>query len=355
MITNTLLESSLPLQLILILLIPVGTLALGDLASRRWLKGITQDREERLLADFVIGTAFAITVLLFAGLAGILVPAEFVLIALLGVCCAYWGYRNLSLRSPLHGYRPGRMGLATALVFLGYVVKVCLMVATKPIQDADAMSVYIPEGRVFTTLGKIPVVDPFHFWNTWFEPAASLLYSWAFTLSGSTQSEAYRIVPLLPFVLLPIAVYVFVLETFRNREAASIALILTVFMPATDFMLYFYMYYLDAYAILLMLVALTFYRRIPSEGFRAEAVVGLSLGLALLFKYDIGLFATAFIGLMTVSRMSVRPSVVKAIRTVGVVALATAFVYGGTGFGASWLVAASSTSRCSSSPAPWSS
>ena len=340
MITNTLLHSSLPLQLLLILLTPVGTLALGDLASRRWLRSTTQNLEERLLVDFVAGTAAVVSVLLFSGLAGVLVSAEFALVALLGACCAYWGYENMSLKRDLslkhnplrgfvHGWRPGKLDLAAALVFLGYVVKVCLMVATKPIQDADAMTLYIPAGRAFTMLGKIPVTDPFHFWNTWFEPAVSLLYSWAFTLSGSTQSQAYRIVPLLPFVLLPIAVYAFVLETFKNREAASIALIVTVFMPATDFMLYFYMYYLDAYAILLMLVALTFYRRIPSEGFRAESILGLSLGMALLFKYDIGVFATAFVGLMTVSRMSARPSVVKAIRTVGVAALAAVFVYGG--------------------------
>ena len=332
MISYTLLDNSPLLQWILILLTPVGTLALGDLASRRWLKSATQNLEERLLVDFVTGTAVAVSVLLFSGLAGVLVSAEFALVALLGGCCAYWGYRNLSLKhNPLrgfvHGWRPGKLDFAAALVFLGYVVKVCLMVATKPIQDADAMTLYIPAGRAFTMLGKIPVTDPFHFWNTWFEPAVSLLYSWAFTLSGSTQSQAYRIVPLLPFVLLPVAVYAFVLETFRNREAASIALIVTVFMPAMDFMLYFYAYYLDAYAVLLMLVALTFYRRIPSEGFRAEAIVGLSLGMGLLFKYDVGLFATAFVGLMTVSRMSARPSVVKAIRTVGVAALAAVFVY----------------------------
>lgn len=330
MISYSLLAIPLPLQVILVLLIPVGTLVLGDLISRVLLKGVRTSLEERLLIDFITGTVFSISVLLFAGLAGILVPAEFALIAILAASCGYWSYRTLSQRhGSIHDFKRGKLGLATAIVYLGYLVRVGIEIATKPIQDADAMSLYIPAGKAFTTLSGIPVQDPFHFWNTWFEPGISMLYSWAFTLSGSTQSEAFRVVPLLPFVLLPIAVFVFVLETFKSRVAASIALILVVFMPATDFMLRFYLYYPDIFAVLLMLIALAFYQRIPSGKLWAESVVGMSLGLTLLFKYDIGLFATAVIVLMTVSRMFAKLTVTRAIRISGVVVLSAVFVFGG--------------------------
>jgi hypothetical protein len=341
------------LQVILVLLAPLGTLVFGDLISRILLRGVrsqsplsritspgsgfglnrppgrSPDLKERLLIDFVTGTAFSISLLLLAGLAGVLVPAEAALTLIFCASFGYWSYRALSnWRGFPHYNRPGKLGLATAMVYIGYLVKVGIVMATRPIQDYDAMSLYIPAGKAFTALSSIPVYDPFHFWNTWFEPGLPLLYSWAFTLSGSVQSEAYRAVPLLPFMLLPVAVYAFVLETFKSREAASISLILTVFMPGVDFMLYFYALYTDVFTVLLALIALTFYQRIPSEKFGAEMIVGMSLGLTLIFHYYIGIFATAFVALMVISKTSATPSVIRMIRTLGVLALSAGFVWG---------------------------
>jgi hypothetical protein len=316
--------------MLFVLLIPIGTLALGDAIAKAWLKEDLVGLVNRLLAGFVVGTTITLSCLLFGGLIGILVPVEIALGGLLGVSCVYWGSTYLpSRRLSLHLPKLGWLDWAAAAVFLGYLTKVLLVLATKPIQDADAMAVYIPMGRVFTTLGRIPVFDPFHYWTFSSEPGVSLMYSWALTLSGSSQSEAFRVIPTLAFVLLPLAVLVFVQRTFKNRSAASIALILTVFMPGLDFLLFYYSFYLDAYAITFMLLALIFYQEIPSKRFRAEVLVGMCLGCLLLIKYDFGIFATAAIALLLISRMFANPVTTRVVRVSGAAVISAVFVVAG--------------------------
>jgi len=317
------------LQTIPVLLIPVGTIAFGDIIARAWLKEVLVSKVNRLLSDFVLGTVIFLSCLLFGGLVGALVPTEMILGVVLGGSFAYSVYDSLlRRRRGVHLPKLGWLDWAAAAVFLGYVTKVLLVLATKPIQDADAMAVYIPMGRVFTTLGRIPVFDPFHYWTFTGEPGVSLMYSWALTLSGSSQSEAFRVIPVLPFVLLPLAVYAFVQRTFKNRTAASIALIVTVFMPGLDFLLFYYSFYLDAYALALMLIAWTLYQGIPSEKLHAELLVGMCLGSLLLIKYDYGLFTTATVLLLMISRAFINPMTRRVVRTALVAAVSAVFVVG---------------------------
>jgi hypothetical protein len=320
---------SAPLQMVLVLLLPAGTLAFGDIITRAWMKEDLGNTIQRLLADFVVGTAILLSGLLFGGLIGILVPVEAALEVVLVASCAYWCCTSfLSRRFVLRLPNLGKLDWAAVVVFIGYVTRVCLILATKPIQDADAMALYIPMGRVFTTLGSIPVFDPFHYWRFSSAPGVSLMYSWAFTLSGSTQSEAFRVIPVLAFFLLPLAVFTFVQQIFKSRTAASIALIITVFQPSLDFLVYYYSFYPDALAIALLLIAWTFYRKIPSTRLSGEFLVGMCLGSLLIIKYDIGLFATATVMLMMISRAFANPTTTKVFRTCGVAVISAVFVLG---------------------------
>lgn len=309
---------------ILILLITPGVFALGDLVSKSWTKH--EMVATRLLVDYVVGTFVAIVMLLVGGLLDVLVPVEYVLGGLTAVATVVWVVSAVQRSKGLPLPSLQLQNLVTSIVFAGYVVKVCLMLVTKPIQDSDAMTQFIPTAKTFAAYGGIPSFDPYHYHLVSAEPAVPLLYSWAIGLSGSLQSEAFRVIPIAAFVALPLAVYVFIFEVFNNRFAASVALILTVFLPALDLLLYFYAFYLDAFAIVFMLSAWTFARRVPSQGYRAELMVGVSLGAALVTKYDYGIFATLVVVLLLIPGLVKNARTAKVVRTLATLGMSILFV-----------------------------
>lgn len=274
------------------LVIPASIIVIGDLVRGLVNKSSNTKWLHRAFESATIGTSIVVIAFMIAGLLQVLAIVQIVLSAALPALFILWGYRLWRTRRETWGlaHRLNAINTIVLIVFLAYMVRCLLMLATKPIHDGDALYLYIPMGKVFYAEGGIPLFDTYHFWKYTTQPAVSLLYSWSFLLGGSSNAELFRALPLLPFALLPLLVFAISREVFHKESLACLSLTLFCFVPGLDYLLYFYAFYPDVFACLFSGITILYIQRTSGAEHRADMYAGLSLCLAILFKYWIGLF-----------------------------------------------------------------
>lgn len=183
--------------------------------------------------------------------------------------------------------------------FFGYLVyslKTAFSCLLGPIISGDALYFWLSMGKVFFNLDSIPVFDPYHFWDYSAEPLTSSLYSWGYFFVGSTVLEVFRGISFIFFLALPIISYEATRTWGGSRKAAQIALIVCCFLPVMDYMITLYSFYADAIAIVFAILSTILIRKsIQNASVSYSILAGLSVAMALLSKYHLGLLAGAIV------------------------------------------------------------
>ncbi len=184
-----------------------------------------------------------------------------------------------------------------AVIF--FAAKVFLLLTFEPFNGSDALSYWIPVGKSFYTMNEIPLFNPYVFKYTYLEPLLSLLFAWAFALSGSVNSEAFRLLP-FPFMMaLPFLAYLFTkyfTQSERYKDLPIIALFISIVLPITDYILYFYALYPDIFALVFCLSSLFLFKKaLHNRSSRLFIISALAFALTLLTKYWFGIAALLLI------------------------------------------------------------
>jgi hypothetical protein len=314
------------LQSVVGLAIPVSIMVIGF--SIRHLFGDKNSQKMFVIFEsFVAGMAVTIVTLLIAGMLDVLSITEIALTAISFALLIFWLYRlALSHVTLVHLFEKinGLKAIAWG-AFTIYVGRLFIELATRPIHDGDALYDYLSMGKVLSVQNGFPLFDFYHFWKYTNQPGVSILNSWSFTLGGSINSELFRVIPVLAFALLPLLVFLICKEVFEGETIAYVAMIMSLFIPAVDSMLYFYGFYPDMFALIFSGLAFLFIRRVSTGQRKTGVYAGLCIGLTLLFKYTIGLFTVAF-SLVLLSQ-KIYPN--KVIKYLLVTIFAVFFIIGG--------------------------
>lgn len=281
---------------------------------------------EFIIAVFIIGLAFVLIPLL---LVGILFESGFKLasyiILILALVLFVIGVTKYSLKRFLTSVKDTVINIR--IVILLFLCKYAFMLSIKGIFDWDATSLYLPFARLIFQSDHIPLT--YNGYQTVTLPMGqSVLYSWAYSLSGSIYTESFRLFPLL-FVFINIVIIYKLSNEILSKEIASVAVIVYTMLPIHDADLWYATFYADPLYNVLILASFFFlYKYVRNKKTSYTLLGGLSLGLAALVKAQFLylLPATAFVFCILLYNRILRKTFVLSI-SAGIVALFIFIVY----------------------------
>lgn len=302
----------LALELALGSLFPLEIVILG-LSLQFYLKPRVTNLIERYLVALLFGTSLVVIPAMFLGmLPGVL---RFYFLSLT-ICVLLFAVLTLAMALPnvldscQVAYRKVRRNPWIAVVGVTLVIfcsKFLFVLSFRPIYDGDALYYWISMGKVFWRDDAIPIYDSYHFWIFTDAPAISLLYAWTFSICNSVQVNAFRLLP-LPFLLAyPLVVFCLGKDISGSSLVGCVALIIGCLIPAVDLLGFFYAFYPDVFSSIFAMFAVHCALQKPDRQKDQRAILcGLSINLAILFKYPIGLTAIFLVLLVVLSRTDVR-------------------------------------------------
>jgi len=161
-----------------------------------------------------------------------------------------------------------------------FLVKYSMFLLFKGIIDWDVPSYYLPHARIIFDQDKIPLFPELPL-----RPIGiSVLYSWVYALSSSTAAENFRLVP-LPFAFAVLVMTYLIAKSLFSEKVATLAVIVYVFMPLHDWILFISSFYPDIVFDTLFLAVFYFVYRYVKTGENGYGFLcGLALGLSTFMK-----------------------------------------------------------------------
>ena len=197
-------------------------------------------------------------------------------------------------RSNVPNVLSGKFLMIVTLVALIIVYGVILL--TRPLLDSDVVQYYLPFSREIVRSNGFTYSTGYDY-NTFLKPiGVSVIYAWTYIVSGSLFSEAFRLLPIIPVIMLVLVTYQ-IAKQVSNSEPISI-LSATIFMvlPIHDRLLYYNAFYPDVfYYPLIFFVILGTINYSKTRETKYLIWIGVSFGIAGLIKAQTILFAIAFL------------------------------------------------------------
>ena len=178
------------------------------------------------------------------------------------------------------------------LISLIFVYAAILM--TRPLLDSDVIQYYLPFSREIVRSNGFTYSTGYDY-NTFLKPiGVSVIYAWTYIVSGSIYLEPFRLMPLIPVIML-------VLTTFEISKVVSgkdsfgyAAAIVFMLLPLHDRLLYYNAFYPDVfYYPLIFSIILYVVKYSKDRDSRYLLWIGLAFGIAGLIKAQTILFVIA--------------------------------------------------------------
>jgi hypothetical protein len=182
------------------------------------------------------------------------------------------------------------------VVMTFYSIKVIIACLLGPIISGDALYFWISMAKVFSNLDTIPYEDPYHLWNFSAEPLTPSLYSWGLFIAGDSTIEAFRGIPILFFLAIPLLAHSIAKEFGLSSQVAQTSVIIIAFLPIMDYIIYVYSFYADSLAVVFVLSAIIIFTLGLRRGSSILGLIaGLAWSMAIMSKYVFGILAAAVI------------------------------------------------------------
>jgi hypothetical protein len=175
-----------------------------------------------------------------------------------------------------------KTGILTAI---GLLLVYALVLSTRPILDSDVAQFYLPIAREIARFNGFTYSTGYDF-NILLKPiGASVLYAWTYALSGSIVAEVFRLLPLIPVMVMLTSVYSIAVEVTRSARIATLSLLIFSVIPFQDRLLLYNAYYPDVYYYPLIFTALLLLLKYSKNRKQSHLLLaGVSVGLAGLLK-----------------------------------------------------------------------
>ena len=195
--------------------------------------------------------------------------------------------------------------LAIIVSAVGIVLIYTIFLCSREILDSDAVQYYLPIAREIVRTNSFTCGTGYDY-NIFLRPiGGSVLYAWVYVSSGSLSSEVFRVIPLIPMLVLMIANYAIATSATKSRIVGLISTAIFLVLPFHDRFLLYNAFYPDVFYYPLMFIVTYFFL----EYFKTRRDillfwVGIALGVASLIKAQTVYFLIAIPLIMIAFKLS---------------------------------------------------
>ena len=265
--------------------------------AHRVFRSKEQNSGEVLVASFIL--SFLLIILLPYGV-GVIIGGGFALtswvIYLLGIFSITfsikWFFKDIQIslkkvRSAIS--RLQLLDMVFVLILIGFLFKYIYYLSVRAVTDWDATTGYLVYSKAISLSDHVPLTA-FDFSRYTKPMGISFLYSWIYSLGTSVSEENFRLIP-IAFIIVTLLLIYLITKALSSPSVAKIAVMIYMFLPLQDSILYYCAYYPDiAFYALILSVFYFLYKYVNTLEIKFCLISGLGLGLSLVLKAQTALF-----------------------------------------------------------------
>jgi hypothetical protein len=245
---------------------------------------------ERVLFSYIISLAIMFSLLYSGAILFYFNVTSFIYLIILIISFLYlfasFIYKNS--HNSLHKVSIFKSSLEKVIIAISAVVLLLIYVIflqEKAILDSDVVQYYLPIAREIARENGFTYRTGYDY-NIILKPiGASVLYAWTYTVCGSILSEDFRLMPLIPLLMLIILNYIIVTSATKSEKIGVLSTALFLILPFHDRFLLYSSFYPDVfYYPLIFGVIYLFIKYSYSDNNTLLFWIGMSLGCAALLK-----------------------------------------------------------------------
>jgi hypothetical protein len=241
---------------------------------------------ERMSFSYVLSLAIMFIVLYLGGLMGAFDAASWVLLIIMVVSFFYLIalFRNKTPHLSSF-FSQIRRKLNVIIPIIGLLATYIVFLSLEAIYDSDVIQWYLPVAREIVNLNRLTYNSGYDYVINLRPIGVSVLYAWIYVISGSTLSEAFRLMPLVPILTLIALNYQISVLVTKSQIAGIVSTVIFLVLPLNDYLIFYTAFYPDTFYY--PLIFMTIYLLLKYLRTRRESLlfwIGLSLGAAGLLK-----------------------------------------------------------------------
>ena len=265
---------------------------------------------ERLSISYILSLTLIFGLLYFGGIINAFNIASFVLLAIVVISFIHLFILFILkiLRSP-HQFNTShflRISTEKLIIILtiGLLYIYVIFLSSRAILDSDVVQYYLPIAREIVNRNGFTYNTGYDS-NVLLKPiGGSVLYAWTYVVSNSTLSESFRLMPLVPIIILIVLNYAISTAVIKSKTMSIISTALFLILPFHDRFLLYTALYPDIFYYPLIFIAVYFLLKYyQSKRSSLFFWIGLGLGAASLLKAQTIYFLIAFILVFLLSEL----------------------------------------------------
>ncbi|MGY5874095.1 MAG: glycosyltransferase family 39 protein, partial [Candidatus Thorarchaeota archaeon] len=229
-----------------------SSLIVPGLGVLRFLGIRTNSFFEQLILSYILSLTIMF-VLLYIG--GILMTFALTSIIFLVIVVLSYGYLIILYRTKLISLSFWRSLIPDTksekfLMFISLVSLVVIystILLTRPLLDSDVVQYYLPFSREIIASNGFTYATGYDY-NIFLKPVGvSVLYAWTYIVSGSFMVETFRLLPIIPVILLALMTFEISREVSGTETIGVLSTIIFILLPLHDRFLYYNAFYPDVF------------------------------------------------------------------------------------------------------------
>jgi hypothetical protein len=175
--------------------------------------------------------------------------------------------------------------LVVIISIIGLLSIYAIFLSSRAILDSDVVQEYLPISRQIVRENGFTYSNGYDYTIQLKPIGVSVLYAWAYVVSGSTLSEAFRLMPLIPMLMLILLNYAIASSATKSKTVGIISTAIFIVLPFNDRFLLYNAFYPDMFYYPLILAAIYFLLEyFQSKRNNLLFWTGIGLGVAGLLK-----------------------------------------------------------------------
>ncbi|MFZ7136933.1 MAG: glycosyltransferase family 39 protein [archaeon] len=245
---------------------------------------------ERLAVSYIFSLAMMFSLLYIGSLLKLFDVAAFIFLAI--VIVSFMHLFVLFVKKNWHKPRPFIFSLFSNISTekLGIIISAtgllsiyAIFLLSSAILDSDVVNTYLPIAREIVKANEFVYGYDY---NILLKPiGVSVLYTWTYVISGSTLSETFRLMPLVPILLLIVLNYAIATSATNSKTVGIISTAVFLVLPFHDRFLLYTTFYPDIFYYPLIFAAIYFLLKyFQSKQNNLLLLTGIAFGVASLLK-----------------------------------------------------------------------
>jgi hypothetical protein len=201
----------------------------------------------------------------------------------LSFCFLAKGIRSSAIKKSLQSV--SREKLIIIVLAISVLSVFAVFLNSRAILDSDVTQEYLPTAREIVKGNGFTYSNGYNY-NIQLKPiGASVLYAWTYSTSGSTSSEVFRLMPLVPLMVLIVLTYLIASFVTKSKTVGIVSTALFLVLPFNDRFLLYNAFYPDMfYYPLVISSSYLLVKFFDSKQNSLLLLAGIGLGIAGLLK-----------------------------------------------------------------------